>query len=551
MARNQSPTLRRAALVSSILALAASQGLAPDAAAQQGPNANHSDEQVVEEIIVTGSRIKRRDFTSPSPITTIDRNALAFSGHTTLEETLNQMPQAVPDFGRSANNPGDGTARINLRGFGAGRTLVLMNARRLAPSGVGSAIDVNNLPQALVDRVEIITGGATTVYGSDAVAGVVNFITRDDFTGLSIDTSVNMTAESDAEIYDLNLVYGHELASGRGNITVYAGVHERKSLFASERELTRVALRNDDDTGMLVEGGSPAIPQTAILFPPVDLGGGPAPVTFNPDGTPRAAAFPDDLYNFSDVNYLQTPLTRYTGGVLATFALNNGHELYLETAFSHNEAAQELAPVPAFVFPAMVNIDNPVLTPETRQLFIDNYEAVPGVAFFFMGRRLLEVGSRMIENERDYWRTVLGIRGEMGNGWEFDGWLTYTTSDEKSFRLNDASFSRFQMGLSVDPVTNQCIDPFTRVPVDPGIGCVALDIYGEGRLSEEAAEYLRITDVQNDTEREQILASVVVTGSPLDTWAGPVDMAFGLEWRSDDASFKADDVLFTRRYAGL
>ena len=144
-------------------------------------------DETIDEIVVTGSRILRRDFTSPSPIATIDSETLAFSTQPTLEETLNQMPQIVPDFDRTANNPGNGTARINLRGLGAGRTLVLLNGRRFAPSGIGTAVDVNNIPQALIERVEIITGGVTTVYGSDAVAGVVNFITHDNFDGVGLD----------------------------------------------------------------------------------------------------------------------------------------------------------------------------------------------------------------------------------------------------------------------------------------------------------------------------------------------------------------------------
>ena len=287
-------------------------------------DADNKQEAIVE-IVVTGSRIKRRAFSSPSPISTIDRDAIAFSGQATLEETLNRMPQVIPDFGRTSNNPGDGTARINLRGLGAGRTLVLLNARRLAPSGVGSAIDVNNLPQALIERVEIITGGATTVYGSDAVAGVVNFITRDDFSGFSIDASINTTAENDAEMYDLNLAFGRDLTNGRGNITVYAGSHERKSLFASARELTRVPLFNDNSSGTLFEGGSGFTPGATIFSPQVDFGDGPSATTFDPDGIPRAFIQPDDLYNFQEVNYLQTPLSRYTGGVLATFELNSGY----------------------------------------------------------------------------------------------------------------------------------------------------------------------------------------------------------------------------------
>ena len=153
---------------------------------------NADEEEVVEEIVVTGSRIPRRDFTAPSPIFTVDREQLMNSSQPTLEETLNKMPQIQPDFGRASNNPGDGQAHINLRGLGANRTLVMLNGRRLAPSGIGSSVDVNNLPQAMMDRVEIITGGAATVYGSDAVAGVVNFITREDFEGLTRDWSLGV-----------------------------------------------------------------------------------------------------------------------------------------------------------------------------------------------------------------------------------------------------------------------------------------------------------------------------------------------------------------------
>ena len=174
------------------------------------------DEVFLEEVVVTGTRIKRRDFSSPSPLTTISKEEIEFSGQPTLEGYLNQMPQVQPGFDRSSNNPGNGTAQINLRNLGPGRTLVMMNGRRLAPSGVGSAVDANNLPGVLVERVEIITGGASTVYGSDAIAGVVNFIARDDIEGLSVEANYSISGESDAKISDFNVVYGHNFASGRG-----------------------------------------------------------------------------------------------------------------------------------------------------------------------------------------------------------------------------------------------------------------------------------------------------------------------------------------------
>jgi outer membrane cobalamin receptor len=124
-------------------------------------------DEVIDEIVVTGSRIKRRDFNTPSPLTTISSDDIAFSGQATIEETLNQMPQVMPSWGRTSNNPGTGTAGVDLRGLGPGRSLVLLNGRRVAPSGTGNGVDLNNIPQFLVDRVEIITGGASTVYGCD------------------------------------------------------------------------------------------------------------------------------------------------------------------------------------------------------------------------------------------------------------------------------------------------------------------------------------------------------------------------------------------------
>lgn len=507
----------------------------PGALAQEPPSGSDL-EPAIEEIVVTGSRIRRRDFMSSSPLTTIDRETIAFSAQPSVEDTLNQMPQVTPDFGRTSNNPGDGTARINLRGFGAGRTLVMLNGRRIAPSDTGSAVDVNNLPQVLLERVEIITGGATTVYGSDAVAGVVNFITRDDFTGLNFEASANTTAEGDAEVYDANIAWGFDLAGG-GNVTVYAGTLERKALLAGERDLTRVALDNDDAAGTLFESGSPIIPEGVIYIPEVDLGGAVPFVTFDAAGDPRQVGFPtDDLYNFAPSTYLQTPLERDYAGLMGSIALGDAYELYFESQFSNNKASRQLAPVPAVTF-ARVATQSPFLSPAAQQFFADNYEVVPGVSAVVVGRRLSEVGPRIIETGRDYWRTVLGIRGALGGSWEFDGWLTYTDADESELYINDASQSRLLQGLLVNPATGEC--------VDPSGGCVPVDVFGPGQLTPEAASFIRVDGVENVTNRTQTLASAFVRGPLVDGWAGSIDAAFGLEWRSDDASFAADDALFT------
>ena len=228
------------------------------------------EEVAVEEIIVTGSRLRRRDFNAPSPITSIDSDQIQNSGQANLEAALNQMPQVTPGLTRSINNGSNGgSADINLRGLGSQRTLVMLNGRRMAASGIGSAVDINNLPQVLIDRVEIITGGATTVYGSDAVSGVVNFITRRDFDGFGLDAGVYMTEQGDANTYDLNLTYGHNFANGRGNITVFGAYLDREELRSSERELTAVTWSDPwwtPGAGELVQSGSSAVPEGLIQF---------------------------------------------------------------------------------------------------------------------------------------------------------------------------------------------------------------------------------------------------------------------------------------------
>ncbi len=524
------------------IALAISLSLAAPnyAHAQEDPAVD--DSELIEEIVVTGSRIKRRDFHSPSPISTINRDEILFSGQGTLEELLNQMPQVMPDVGRTSNNPGDGTAGLNLRGLGAGRTLVLLNGRRVAPSGIGSAIDVNNLPQALMERVEVITGGAATVYGSDALAGVINFITRQDYEGFNIDAGIYGTEQGDAESYDLNVAYGHNLAGDRGNITIFAGFYERKASFARDRKISEMSYADDWDTGMIEVSGSSRTPATHVLFPTADLGNGPVSLTFDPDGTPREFLRPDDLFNFQDWTYLQLPLTRYSVGVMANMTITDGLEAYVEAAFTRNEVVQNLAPVPAVTF-AVINTDNPLLAPETQQVFNDNFLVAPGFAGFFVGRRLVELDARRIEHNRDYGRIVAGLRGSLFGQWEFDAWATYTKAKEEEELFNDASESRFLQGLLVDPATSQCFDPSG--------GCVPLNIFGEGNLSAQGAAFITVKDVFNRTERTQKLAAVVLTGPMFNTWAGPIDVAVGLEWRSDDGEFEADDILFTNDTLGF
>lgn len=190
----------------------------------------------------------------------------------------------------------------------------MLNGRRLAPSGIGTAVDLKNLPQALIESVEIVTGGASAVYGSDAVSGVVNFTVREDFDGLGLDTSAYTTEEGDSTIYDLNVAWGHNFASGSGNITLFGGYYDRGETYADARAFTAVPWIDSTFGGELLQGGSPRVPEGALTDPGVDFGSGPAWTLFDPDGNPREFIDPDHRYNYAPANFLQIPLRRYNAG---------------------------------------------------------------------------------------------------------------------------------------------------------------------------------------------------------------------------------------------
>lgn len=506
------------------------------ATGQQDADFVEAEEAGVEEIIVTGSRLRRRDFNAPSPITSIDQEQLRNSGQPNIEAALNQMPQITPSTSRATNNGATGGAHINLRGLGVGRTLVMLNGRRMSPSGIGSAVDVNNLPQVLINRVEIITGGATTVYGSDAVSGVVNYITRNDFDGFGLDATAYVTERGDANTYDINLTYGHNFSSGRGNITAYAAYLDRGELLADQRELTSEPWFDFWDSDELIQGGSTRVPEGAVVFPEFDYGNGPAWTIFDPDGNPRELILPDDTYNWAPWNYIQTPLERYSAGFFLNYELTDRVELYAEAAYTSNRHRTVLAPVPASDFFAF-NLDSPVMTPATQQLFSTFVPLGPNLVGAVFRRRLEEFGPRIIEREKDYMRIVTGLRGEIWSGWDFDAWVIYTDADEPEILHNDGSRSRFQQGLLVDPVTGQCFDPSN--------GCVPLNVFGLGNLSQEGIDFLRVPPLYNATTREQMLASGYVRGALFDIWDGPVESAFGIEWRRDDGHFEVDDQLWS------
>ncbi|MEP5764850.1 MAG: TonB-dependent receptor [Halieaceae bacterium] len=506
------------------------------ATAQSEPDYEIPDSRI-EEVIVLGSRITRRDYASPSPVYTVSRESLELQGLPNLESVLNRLPQFSPSYGKVGVFGDAGQATINLRGLGANRNLVLLDGERLGPSGMDGVIDLNTLPPAMMERIEVLTGGASAVYGSDAMSGVVNFVTRRDFEGLELSGNYDTSAEGDAEVWSINVAGGRQFANGRGNVSGFLDYYHQDPLRSNERGFSEYPLTEDDD-GQLQFFGSTNTP-SGFISNTAFIDGDYNWVTFNDDGTPRAFVYPGDGYNYHEFTYLQTELERFSGRIAIDYSVTDELHASIELLGSHSEDEQQHAPAwPYSSDSFQVNLDNPLLTDETRQLFSDNYEYLEdGMAYIDLRRRLEESGPRVVSGERENWRAGFRLDGTLSADWTWG--LAYHYSDHSVdwSQSPGLSLSRFQQGLLVDPQTGECFDPDN--------GCVPVDPFGRGRISPEAIEFLSVYQPDEKYEVNMHQASLFTEGDVDIGLPEAVGLAMGLEWRREEGSYDPDPSLFT------
>ena len=493
------------------------------------------DAQLVEEVVVTGSRIKRQDLESVTPLTSIGAEEFKISGNLNVEQKLAELPQTLPSFGPSSNNPGDGTARVDLRGLGSYRTVVLVNGRRYIPSTQTGVVDLNTVPGTLIKSVDVVTGGASAVYGSDALAGVVNFQMIDDFEGVQITSLHDSTFEGDGAKNNIDITMGGNFAEGRGNATVYASWSDREAVFQGARDYTSFALGEGDTDGdgfndALVPGGSSGVPGTNVF----DTG-----TTFNPDGTSRAFTRPDDLFNYAPDNYLQLPQERFLISSFAHYDVSDKVTAYGEMAFSHNEVPQELAPTPAFTS-VSVNPNTPFFDAAyqntLRQMNVDAGLDPNTPVDLFIGRRMVENGSRQAIDTRDAFRILAGFRGDINDDWSFDTYYSLSNLENTNLLNNDVAASRFRQAILVNDAGTACQDTSN--------GCVPLNIWGAGNISQEAVDFINV-GASNVTSITQEVMSASVSGSlaTLPTADEAIAVVFGLEHRDDESTYRPDSFL--------
>ncbi|MGH6878909.1 MAG: TonB-dependent receptor domain-containing protein [Rhizomicrobium sp.] len=555
----------------------------------------------VETVVVTGSRLPRppqQGVSSARPFTVIAQQELKFEGTTDLSVVINNLPEAFADQSSTVSNGARGIASVDLRGLGAKRTLVTIDGTRLMPGDPQDPVpDIDDLPAALVDHVEVLTGGASTVYGSDALAGVVNFILRKDFEGIELDgtTSVEQAANDnsvqrariaaagyteapenvwDGATEDVTLLLGSGADGGKGNVTAYLGYRSAQPVLARdfsacplETTLVRFNAADPLHTGLVCSGSSTfnrwfSIDDYARGLSSYDFfetgNGRPGSGRFEP-----YTAATDQLYNFGPSNDISRPDTRYVGGFFAHESVSRRIEAYSSFMFSDDHTEAQVAPSGLFFGAGgvdggavEVNCSNPLMTPQERGLLCGAdgtglSNIIPGQALLLIGRRAAEANDRVDDLRHAAWRMQLGMRGDLGSGWSYDMYGQFGLTLYNENLSNDFSIGRVQRALQVDSTTGAC---YAAEPNAQGVvadaACVPLDIFdGFGSLTPAMEKYV-VADASSEGMTEEKILNASLTGD-LGSWGGrsplarsPAEVSLGAEWRAE-----ALDLKTTSEYA--
>jgi iron complex outermembrane receptor protein len=568
----------------------------------------------MDEVVVTGSRIVSPNLQSISPITAIGAEELNIAGKARIEDVLNQLPQAFAAQGSNISNASDGTASVDLRGLGTQRTLVLVNGRRLMPGDPdgGSAADLNQIPLTLVKRVDVLTGGASSVYGADAVAGVVNFVMDTEFEGVRIDSNYSFYNHKNDNERIQNIVGGRNFAlpdstvnvgyskdfsiavgiggaEGKGHATFYATYREVDPVLESQFDYSACTLNLAVAGTDYACGGSQTSDPAAFYIlnpnPPAD--------PMNPGPDPDPAACPSltgcttaagalrpfgagDVYNFGPVNYFQRPDQRYTAGVFANFKMSDKADVYGELMFMDDRSVAQIAPSGSLFGTYAVNCNNPyfsrgtansqaeqfcVGTPNTATNPNNSFGLDPSLnstdfGLVQIGRRNTEGGGRQDDVSHTSYRVVAGVRGELSDMLSYDFYIQHGETKRNETYLNDFSIRRTGLALNAvnTPTGVQCLVNADADPSNDDANCVPWNIWQPGGVTPEALAYLQTPGFQRATARQEI-AHVDFTADltgivKLPSTETGLVINVGAEYRDEKTVFNVDEEFRSGDLAG-
>ena len=532
----------------------------------------------IETVVVTGSLIGHAAGDAPTPTMIVDSDLIQKTGQPNIANVLEQLPQVQNAGGLGDLTPtnsnfltsGFGVSNVDLRSLGAQRTLVLVDGRRqVAGSPTGSSVDLNTIPTQLIERVEVVTGGSSAIYGSDAVAGVVNIILKSDFEGLIANAQGGESSRGDGgDVYGA-LTLGTNFLNDRGNIAVSVSVEHSGAVHSSGRDLTLT-----DETAL--PGLFPAYGRIGNLFfssafSSFGLGGRfqdakPNGVgnplafgkSYNPDGT----VFSTKLNGFdrNPNRYIQVPLARRVIAETGHYDITNWLQFFVESTYAETHSAQQLEPYPGASTDGLskptssggtgilIPYSNPfipagLLTSIASQ-FPGNVIPATDPGMFF-SRRFADLGDRTGVVDRNMAKVTLGFKGSLFSDWTWNSYYEWGRTAESQtndgyydkIKMQEALNARLPAGSEVAPAGGGgfvCSDPIAQAA-----GCVPINLFGTGSITPQAAHYVVSQLTLQDQAIEQV-AQVTANGTVIDLPAGAVKLAVGGEYRDEKADFVPD-----------
>jgi iron complex outermembrane receptor protein len=543
--------------------------------AEQGSSAR--DEDKTGEIVVTGSRIVSAGFNAPTPVTTLGTDRLAKMASTNIGEALATLPSfrasSSPSNSVVGSNisPANAGARIaDLRGLGQPRTLVLVNSRRFAPSTSVGTVDLNLIPTLLINRAEVVTGGASAAYGSDAVSGVINIILADHLEGVKTNLQFGISDRGDGKDYVAQFAAGTSFAGGRGHIVFGAeydkdegtgGCYTRAFCSNEVGNLTQSPGVNgrpanniayDVHTATLTPGGlitatvNAAGVRTAArngVLGGIQFDASGAPTTFtygqNAGGLFMQGGTGTGLNSFFSDPLLSIPVTRYNGYGHFEYEVSDAFIGFVDASYGRVTGYPRGPEIRDAGFPGngdLIRIDNPFLPAAIKATMLAN-----GITGLVIGKLGTDFGNIDSVSKRDNFRLVGGGSGKLGGSWGWDAYVQYGTTDYHQTTINDRITANFAQAIDAvaDPVTGK---PICRVALaNPTASCAALNIIGQGNFSQEAKAFAFGTTHQY-TNFTQVAGAANIHGSLFNTWAGPVTVATGGEARRDELTIAVDPI---------
>ncbi len=513
-----------------------------------------------QEIVVTGSRIARGGFTAPTPVTTVGAERVNELAATNIADVLNQLPAFRASTSPSATQttPGNalGSRILELRGLGPARTLLLVNGKRHVPTTAQGTVDVNFIPTILVARADVVTGGASAAYGSDAVAGVVNLILDTRLNGLRGEVQTGVSQQGDDQNYRVALAGGTAFAEDRGHIVLAGEYEDNKGIGDCYSARTICAqewsLLGNTPAGRL---GLPALNvlpdiHTASLAPGglITSAGPLRGLTFGADGQPvvyQPGLLPG-LYQQGGSGHgenafltgllLKVPVERYSLYGNGSYEFSDALKATLELSHGRVEAfapSAQLRDTGALIGP--IRRDNPYLPASIVATMAAN-----NIASFTMGRSGLDIGNALSRSQSTTWRGVAGLEGAIAGSWKWDAYYQYGRSEYRQQASNNIIRSRLLLAVDAVRAPDGTIVCRSALAA-PGNGCVPLNLIGPNRYTAEAKAYITGTSTLALDITQQV-AAANVQGDLFELPGGPVTVALGAEYRRDKVSGTVDPI---------